>query len=147
MRLTKLKEEHLEMIAELEKLCFAHPISLNNLKMLLPDGIGEGYVILDDEEKLALAYGGIICVLDEGQILNIATHPSHRRQGYGRKIMKTIIENAKEKGIAFITLEVRESNLSAISLYESLGFFNVGRLRGYYDSPKEDALILRLDLI
>lgn len=147
MRLTKLKEEHLGMIAELEKLCFAHPISTNNLKMLLPDGIGEGYVILDDEEKLALAYGGIICVLDEGQILNIATHPSHRRQGYGREIMKTIIENAKEKGITFITLEVRESNLSAISLYESLGFFNVGRLRGYYDSPKEDALILRLDLI
>ena len=146
MEVRELKVEHIDMVAELEELCFAHPLSKNNLGMLLPGGIGNGFVIVDDERKRAAAYGGIICVLDEGQILNIATHPEYRRRGLGRKIMDAILSHAREKGITFITLEVRESNEAAISLYEGLGFYNVGRLKGYYDSPKEDGLILKVDL-
>ena len=60
--------------------------------------------------------------------------------------MEAIFCHARQNNITFITLEVRESNLAAISLYKSLGFFEVGRLKGYYDSPKEDGLILRVDL-
>ena len=146
MEVRELKAEHIDMVAELEELCFAHPLSKNNLGMLLPGGIGNGFVIVDDAKGVAAAYGGIICVLDEGQILNIATHPEYRRRGLGRKIMDTIFAHAKANGIAFITLEVRESNEAAISLYQSLGFYNVGRLKGYYDSPKEDGLILKVDL-
>ena len=146
MEVRELKAEHIDMVAELEELCFAHPLSKNNLGMLLPGGIGNGFVIVDDAKGVAAAYGGIICVLDEGQILNIATHPEYRRRGFGRKIMDTIFAHAKANGIAFITLEVRESNEAAISLYQSVGFYNVGRLKGYYDSPKEDGLILKVDL-
>lgn len=146
MQVRELKAEHIDMVAELEELCFAHPLSKTNLGMLLPGGIGNGFVIVDEERNVAAAYGGIICVLDEGQILNIATHPEYRRRGLGRKIMETVIAHAKEKGITFITLEVRESNAAAIGLYESLGFYQVGRLKGYYDSPKEDGLILKVDL-
>ena len=146
MRLIKVGGEHLESLARLESLCFAHPMSLDNLKMLLPDGIGDGFVMLDDKDE-AVAYGGVIFVLDEGQILNIATHPDHRRRGYGRIIMDSILELARERSISFVTLEVRESNAAAIGLYESLGFYEVGRLKGYYDTPKEDGLILRKDLI
>ena len=146
MEVRELKAEHIDMVAELEELCFAHPLSKNNLGMLLPGGIGNGFVIVDEVKGVAAAYGGIICVLDEGQILNIATHPEYRRRGLGRKIMDTIFAHARANGIAFITLEVRESNEAAISLYEGLGFYNVGRLKGYYDSPKEDGLILKVDL-
>lgn len=146
MQVRELKAEHIDMVAELEELCFAHPLSKTNLGMLLPGGIGNGFVIVDEERNVAAAYGGIICVLDEGQILNIATHPEYRRRGLGRKIMETVIAHAMEKGITFITLEVRESNAAAIGLYESLGFYQVGRLKGYYDSPKEDGLILKVDL-
>lgn len=146
MQVRELKAEHIDMVAELEELCFAHPLSKTNLGMLLPGGIGNGFVIIDKEKGLAAAYGGIICVLDEGQILNIATHPEYRRQGLGTKIMEAVIGYAREKGITFITLEVRESNAAAIGLYESLGFYQVGRLKNYYDSPKEDGLILKVDL-
>lgn len=146
MRLIKVGGEHLESLARLESLCFAHPMSLDNLKMLLPDGIGDGFVMLDDKDE-AVAYGGVIFVLDEGQILNIATHPDHRRRGYGKIVMDSILELARERSISFVTLEVRESNAAAIGLYESLGFYEVGRLKGYYDTPKEDGLILRKDLI
>ena len=146
MRVSELKAEHIDMVAELEELCFAHPLSKTNLGMLLPGGIGNGFVMVDEEKGVAAAYGGIICVLDEGQILNVATHPDYRRRGLGRKIMETVIGYAREKGITFITLEVRESNSAAIKLYESFGFYQVGRLKNYYDSPKEDGLILKCDL-
>ena len=146
MYVTRLEDKHIEAVLELERLCFAHPISENNLKMLLTEGSGTGFVLLDEEER-TVAYGGIICVLDEGQILNIATHPEHRRRGYGKKIMEEIVTHAKEKQIAFITLEVRESNDAALSLYHGMGFYEVGKIKGYYDTPKEDAIILRLDLV
>ena len=77
---------------------------------------------------------------------NVATHPEYRRRGLGRTIMETVIGYAREKGITFITLEVRESNAAAIGLYETFGFYQVGRLKNYYDSPKEDGLILKCDL-
>ena len=146
MQVRELRAEHIDMVAELEKLCFAHPLSKTNLGMLLPGGIGNGFVIIDEEKSVAAAYGGIICVLDEGQMLNVATHPEYRRRGLGRKIMETVIGYAREKGITFITLEVRESNAAAIGLYETFGFYQVGRLKNYYDSPKEDGLILKCDL-
>ena len=145
MRIVELSLEYIDTIAELEKLCFSQPLSSNSLKMLLPNGIGQGFVMLDDKE--VAAYGGIIFAADEGQILNIATHPSCRRRGCARSIMKHIIDFAKEKGIAFITLEVRQSNIPARSLYESLGFYQIGVRREYYDAPKEDGLVLRLDLV
>ena len=146
MKIAELSEEHLPMVTALEGLCFAHPISENNLKMLLPGGIGRGFIIVDDERMIAVAYGGIITAADEGQILNIATHPDYRRRGYGRMVMDAIVGYANEKEISFITLEVRESNLAAIAMYEGMGFYRVGRLKGYYTTPKEDGLILRLDI-
>ncbi len=146
IKIVELKEEHLSMVTALEGLCFAHPISEGNLKMLLPGSIGCGFVMVDEDRKVAAAYGGIITAADEGQILNIATHPDYRRLGYGRMIMDAIVGYSREKNISFITLEVRESNIPAIALYEGMGFYNVGRLKGYYNTPKEDGLILRLDL-
>ena len=114
--------------------------------MLLPGGIGHGFVIVDEEKGVAAAYGGIITVLDEGQILNIATHPDYRRRGLGDALLSRMLSDSKEKGIKFITLEVRESNAAARGLYEKKGFYQVGRLKNYYDSPREDALILKLEL-
>lgn len=146
MQVKELKAEHIDMVAELEVLSFAHPLSKTNLAMLLPGGIGHGYVIVDEEKGVAAAYGGIITVLDEGQILNIATHPDYRRRGLGEKVLDAIITDSNEKGIKFITLEVRESNAAARGLYEKKGFYQVGRLKNYYDSPREDGLILKLDL-
>ena len=146
MEAVRLRAEHIDTVAELEGLCFSHPLSKENLGMLLPGGIGIGFVIIDEERGLAAAYGGIICVLDEGQILNIAVHPEYRRRGLGRRIMDAIFTHARENNITFITLEVRESNEAAISLYKGLGFYQVGRLKGYYDTPKEDGLILKVDL-
>ena len=81
-------------------------------------------------------------VLDEGSIVEIAVHPAYRRQGIAKEmILSAISDNSLKE----IYLEVRESNLPAIRLYESLGFEKAGVRNGYYDSPKEDAVLMRLE--
>lgn len=87
-------------------------------------------------------YAGYTFVLDEGYMDNIAVIPSARRLGIGRALMKHLLAEGKAEDLAFLTLEVREGNTPARSLYESLGFEPVGRRKNYYENPKEDALLL-----
>jgi ribosomal-protein-alanine N-acetyltransferase len=141
-----LSDEHLAPVAELEQLCFSRPISKDNLKAFLIDGIGRGFVSVETKSGEIAAYGGVIVAAGEAQILNIATHPSYRRLGLGRKIMQCVIEYSKLCEAEYITLEVREGNTPAVSLYEVLGFEAVGKIKGYYKDPVEDALIMKKEL-
>ena len=141
-----LSSEHIDSVGKIEELCFSMPISVNNLRSILIDGIGDGFVCLETNSGKIAAYGGVIVAADEAQILNIATHPDFRKRGLGRAIVKTIINYSKGCGAEFITLEVRENNNAAIALYKLFGFCEVGRLKQYYKNPCEDALILKLEL-
>ena len=142
----ELGAEHIDSVAELERLCFSHPISGNNLQALLVDGIGKGFVSVDTKQGEIVAYGGVIVAAGEAQVLNVATHPNYRRQGLGREIMTYIAEYSVSCDAEFITLDVRETNTPAITLYNSMGFYEVGRIKGYYKDPTEDALILKKEL-
>ena len=142
----ELGREHIEDVCSLEKKCFSHPISKKNLELLLLGGMGKGFVSYDTKENKIAAYGGVMIVADEAQVLNVATHPDYRRRGLGKEIMLKLIECSAESGAKFITLEVRENNAHAIMLYYSLGFVEVGRIKGYYKDPAEDALILKKEL-
>lgn len=140
----------IKAVAELEKLCFSVPMNESNLTSFLLGENGCGFVLYDtetyDKKGIPCAYGGMICVLDEAQILNIATHPDFRRKGYGKKITERLVSEANSRGIVSMTLEVRRSNEAARKLYESLGFYEVGILKNYYKYPTEDGLILKLDI-
>lgn len=91
-------------------------------------------------------YGGMRTVLDEGYVNDIAVLPAFRRRGVGLTLVKALVRYAREKGLRFLTLEARASNLSAIRLYERAGFRDVGVRRGFYDFPKEDARLMTLFL-
>ena len=88
----------------------------------------------------------MLIAVDEGQITNIAVHPDHRGQGLGLAIVQALIKHAKAERLASITLEVRVSNTPAITLYKKVGFLEVGRRKGFYTKPTEDALIMELKL-
>ena len=92
------------------------------------------------------AYGGMAVVLDEGQILNIATRPDKKRQGHATRVLIKLIEHARENGLTLITLEVRESNLAARELYSKHGFCEIGRRKNFYKLPTEDAILMGIDL-
>jgi ribosomal protein S18 acetylase RimI-like enzyme len=70
----------------------------------------------------------------------IAIAPEHRRRGGGAGLMQAIFDWARSVGAPTIRLEVRASNLTAIRLYQRHGFLTLGRRRGYYREPEEDAL-------
>jgi ribosomal-protein-alanine N-acetyltransferase len=84
--------------------------------------------------------------VDEVHILNITVAPTQQGRGYARRMLHTVMSEARRSGAAFVWLEVRPSNARARDLYESLGFHDVGVRRGYYPAPghkREDALVMR----
>lgn len=79
----------------------------------------------------------------EGEILNLGVHPERRRAGVARALVEHVLRALGALGVESVYLEVRESNAAARRLYQGLGFREVGRRRGYYRRPMEDALLLR----
>ncbi len=137
---------HLEGAATLEKLCFSSPWSAQSLELLTNEGIGVGYLCLTpaapNTEPVVTAYGGMLITVDEGQITNIAVHPDHRRQGLGSAIVRSLLRHAKDARLDSVSLEVRASNTAAINLYKEAGFVEMGRRKGFYQKPTEDALVM-----
>ena len=140
MSVTRLAVQHLAGVAALEKAVFSHPWSERSLELLCGE-TAFGFVALEGED--VTAYGGMLTVLDEGQITNIATHPDHRRQGLAAGVLSALLEEARERGLLSLTLEVRASNQPAIALYQKFGFSAVGRRARFYTHPTEDALIMQ----
>ena len=134
-----LAREHLAEVAEIERLCFSQPWSEQSLGLLIADG-GVGFVALVD--GAVAAYGGMLYVLDEGQITNIATHPDYRRRGLARAVVDALCEYAMEKELCSVFLEVRESNLAARELYRGCGYGEIGTRRRFYRDPTEDAVLM-----
>jgi len=81
-------------------------------------------------------------IAGEAQIGNVAVDPDYRRRGVGRQLIQACLEQCKAEKAYFITLDVRVSNTAAINLYRSFGFKEVGRRRGYYSKPVEDAVLM-----
>ena len=94
------------------------------------------------ENGAVLGYVGMMFVLDEGYISNVAVAPDFRRQGVADALIAALMTRAEELALAFVTLEVRAGNEPAKSLYAKHGFVPVGRRKNYYDLPKEDAILM-----
>lgn len=139
IEIIRMSREHLDAVAEIEQISFSDPWSVESLELMLGEQ-AMGLVALEDGR--VLGYVGMMCVLDEGQIINVATHPDSRRRGVGRALMIAIEQSAKERGIVFLSLEVRESNAAARSLYSSLGWVECGIRKNFYSKPTENACIM-----
>jgi ribosomal-protein-alanine N-acetyltransferase len=83
-------------------------------------------------------------VADELHLLELASHPAHRRQGFARALLHELVALAREQHKRLLLLEVRRSNQAAIALYESCGFQQTGVRRGYYSDTGEDAVEMRI---
>ena len=135
-----MEEKHISQVAEIEKMCFSTPWSENSLREELANDVARFFVFTEGDE--VLGYAGMHSLSGECYIDNIAVNPSHRRQKIGYCLTEKLIETAMSEKAEFITLEVRKSNEAAISLYEKLGFENVGVRKNFYDKPTEDAVIM-----
>lgn len=100
-------------------------------------------VVQCDSEIAAYVFGRRTA--EQGEILNLAVGPAHRQRGLATRLVGWALDSFGEVGVGAVFLEVRESNLAARRLYRSLGFREVGRRRGYYSRPREDAVVMKHD--
>ena len=143
MTIVNVTASLLEQVEELEKRCFSLPWTWEMLMSQLPDDEHEFLAAVDESGKL-LGYVGMMTVLDEGYISNVAVEPGSRRQGIGEALIRDLLERCRMRQLSFVTLEVREHNEPAIALYSKLGFVPVGLRKNYYEAPKENALLMTL---
>ena len=132
---------HVSQIAEIEKLCFGDPWSEKSIASELDNSLSYWLVALEDDR--VAGYVGSQTVMGWTDMMNVAVHPDFRRQGIGEALVEQLVADLKKMDSQCLTLEVRESNLPAVSLYEKLGFVQVGLRKNYYRNPRENALILR----
>ena len=128
-------------VARLEKICFSVPWSKTSLKEEINNENASFLVAVDKNEKV-FGYTGFTFVLDEGYITNIAVFPQYRGNGVAKKLLEALVKFAQDKKLKFISLEVRKSNVSAVSLYQKLNFLSSGVRKYFYSYPKEDAIIM-----
>ena len=101
---------------------------------------------MTQENEGVIGYAVLWCILDQGELANLAITPALRRSGLGSHLLRQVMRVAKEGGVEKLFLEVRESNQAAIDLYHRFGFNDVGLRRGYYQNPKEDARVMLVTL-
>ena len=140
-RIIDTAEAQLAQIEQIEQQCFSCPWTLDQLRSQLSD---ERHVFLAavDNCGTVLGYVGMMFVLDEGYISNVAVAPAFRRQGVADSLIAALMARAGALDLAFVTLEVRAGNEPARALYAKHGFVPVGRRKNYYDLPKEDAILM-----
>ncbi|QRN84690.1 ribosomal protein S18-alanine N-acetyltransferase [Clostridia bacterium] len=141
LRIEQLSSKYIDGLLEVERLSFTTPWNRDTFVYEMESNtLASYYVALIDEQ--VVGYGGMWSVLNEGHVTNIAVHPLHRRKGIGQTLLNTLLLFAIGSNLTDVTLEVRESNEAARTLYENNGFVVEGRRKGYYSDDKEDALIM-----
>ena len=144
-----MREQDLDQVMEIEHGSFKAPWS----RQVFAEELERDWAYVDvvcerdaaGRSKVA-AFCNYWLVRDEIHILNVATHPKHRRRGHGRRLMRHVLDFARRHRCRYLTLEVRRSNDPAIELYKSFGFKPVGIRPHYYVEDNEDAIVMLLEL-
>ncbi len=140
MRIEKMTSGQLDDVYIIETECFSHPWSKQSLEEELNNETS--LFLVAKEENEVIGYIGMSIVIDEGYIFNVAVRESYRNKGVATALINELVTYGKKNNFSFITLEVRESNLPAISLYSKFGFIKAGERKDYYSNPKENAILL-----
>lgn len=140
VRFRRMEEADLDQVAEIEKSIFSMPWS----RQAFLDSIRLAhtiYVVAELGGRI-VGYCGCYQVLEEAEITNVAVEKSYRGRGIAFQMLETLMQIGESQGAFAYTLEVRASNLTAIRLYEKLGFQSFGTRKNFYDKPVEDAVIM-----
>jgi len=145
-KLISPEKSHAGEISQIEIECFSVPWSYEVVSNVLSS---KEYVfaVAADAEGNIVGYGSYNAVLDEGNINNIAVRANCRRKGIADAILGELMNKAKAGGIASLYLEVRKNNLAAAALYEKHGFEQIAVRKRYYTEPRDDAVIMKCEIL
>lgn len=139
----EMQNSDIESIMEIESTSFGkYHWSANSFENEISNSLGNYFVAINKETDELVGYAGFWNILDEGHITTFAVKKEHRQKGIAKEIMFHLIEKGYAHEIKWFTLEVRASNLPAISFYTKFGFQNIGVREKYYQDNDEDALIM-----
>lgn len=136
----KLKESDILTLARIERESFSHPWSEESFRELLSIDYAR-YLVAEADEKV-VGSAGMRVVYGEGDIDNVVVDTGYRGNGIAGALISELIALGESEGVKEFTLEVRVSNAPAIRVYEKAGFKTEGVRPGFYEDPKEDALIM-----
>lgn len=142
MELIPLQMELCEEVYEIAKNRIPEHWSLQGVKDILKYDNNIYYVVRLLATGQVIAFGGIMVIADEAELLNIAVAEEYSRMGIADELMLQLTKTAKMQQTYRILLEVRESNIAAQRLYQKHGFQKIGERKDYYSNPKENAFIM-----
>jgi [ribosomal protein S18]-alanine N-acetyltransferase len=136
-------ESDLTEISRIERASFADPWTEESFRRLI--GVKQAIFLVAESrpEGVVAGYVAGFSIGEDGEILNVAVGAPFRGQGLAGQMLDAVLIELAARGVRSAFLEVRESNEAARALYASRGFAEIGRRRGYYRRPVEDALVLR----
>ena len=140
MQIRRMTIEDCAQVAAIETMSFSMPWSLHAFTETI-DNPNYRFLVAEEQGEI-LGYCGFVYVLDEAEIPNVCVSADARRRGTGRALMEALVALAKELGIVTLHLEVRQSNEAAQNLYRAVGFEEIGIRKGFYELPKEDAVLM-----
>ena len=132
--------DDVEQVYRLEESIFSIPWSKTSFENSIK-GKDTLFIVAEKEEKI-VGYLGMYLFSQEADISNVAVSKEYRRQHIANQLLEYILTQAKARGVKNVTLEVRETNVAAIKLYEKKGFCEAGIRKNYYKEPTENALIM-----
>lgn len=149
-----LTESLCEQVAAVEATCFGADAwppevfhTLCRIYSESPDFRGQIWVVCDEQYQTVVGYVAVeVTSLGEAELTNLAVAPAYRRRGVGRRLVSFVIDVCRQVGVELLWLRVRASNRQAVRFYEACGFVRRGEFCDYYDEPREDALILALEV-
>ena len=140
MKAEILKTEHSSAIHNILSRSFSSPWSVDTINTLMLSDNAVCFGVFDGDTLAG--YLALEWVLDEGSLSDIAVLPEYRRRGIANILMESLMVEAQKRNLQFVTLEVREGNTTAITLYKKFGFETVGKRPRYYKDPVEDAILM-----
>ena len=140
MILREMLVDDLDRVMEIEREVFSVPWTREGFFSFLTRK-DTMFLVVEERDRL-LGYAGLLMVLDEADVTNIAVRKERQREGIGNFLMVSMKRLAHEQGITAIHLEVRKGNLPALRLYERNGFLRDGLRKNYYSDPEEDAVLM-----
>ena len=150
-----MRDDDLDAIMQIEPTIYSHPWTRGNFSDSLQNGYS-GWILEDkslEQDAEMIGYSLLMMIMDEAHLLNLSVAKHRQKQGLGRYLLDHMLNIAKTHKALNMFLEVRPSNVSAIALYENMGFCEISVRRGYYPADpaiskagREDAVLMGLAL-
>lgn len=139
-------EQDVTAVHKIEVECYTNPWTAESFRYEITQSPVSSFFVAEDAGRNILGYIGVWLIEDELHINNLAVKTGSRRQGIAAGLLEHILAYVAGRKVSIATLEVRSSNVAAISLYSRFGFRQAGLRRGYYTSPTDDAIIMTKEL-